>query len=367
MKNVLIVANSLKSVFRFRKWMITRMAENGYKIIVASPFEGISPVDTSSIVYVDIDFQRKSVSPINNLILMYKFFKISKITKFDIALCYTTKPAIFFPFIFSMSKTKVVSIFTGLGTGYLKIENSKLLLKMAGAMLKLADLVMVMNASDKDILINKAGIIAPKVFTLPGEGIDLNDFKYSCPEQKSKINFLFIGRLIKDKGIFELIEASKKLYDVYAKDFILTIVGDVDFGNPGSLSLSEVEIISNLSYVEYVKETSNIKKYIEKSDVFVLPSYREGLSRSLLEACAIGRACIVSDVAGMSELVSHKVNGLVIESGNNKSLTLSMLSFVNMNYEEIILMGRKSKSRLEGVYDLDSVYAQFEKALKKID
>ncbi|MDC1509787.1 glycosyltransferase family 4 protein [Oceanospirillaceae bacterium] len=367
MKNILIISNSLKSVFRFRMWMIARMAENGYKIVVAAPFEGISPVDTGSIIYVNFDVERKSISLFSNLILMYKFFKISKIRKFDIAICYTVKPALFFPFIFFMSKTKVISILTGLGSGYLKIKNSKLLLQMAGFALNLSNLVVVLNASDKNVLVNRVGITSSKVFILPGEGVDLDFFKYSCPVQKSKINFLFIGRLIKDKGIFELIYASKKLHDIYNKDFSLTIIGDIDSGNPESLSLSEVVSFSNLNYIEYVRETNHIEKYIEKSDVFVLPSYREGLSRSLLESCAIGRACIVSDAAGMLELVDHGVNGLVVESGDKELLAVSMLNFINMNYEDIILMGRKSAARLKGKYDLDHVYAEFEQVIKRTD
>jgi glycosyltransferase involved in cell wall biosynthesis len=366
-KSILIVSNSLRSTIRFRMWMINRMVEEGASVIIAAPFEGLSPVDTHLVKYVNYSMDRKSISLFDNLKTVLTYVKLLKLKKFDMVICYTAKPALFFPLLLSLSKVEVFSIFTGLGSGFLKAENSILVRRISQFLLMFSKSVVVLNSDDKAFLINKVGIRASKVFVLPGEGIDINHYRYSQPVKKNELHFLFIGRLIKDKGVNELLCASKKIHDMGGKKFILTIVGDIDSGNPSSVPPSKILEFSNTDYIRYIPETSSIERYIEQSDVLILPSYREGLSRAALEACSIGRACIVSKTPGLIELVDNSYNGLVVRPRSVESLASAMMDILSRDYREIVLMGKRSRAKLKNKYDLDSVYESFKLIIKDND
>jgi len=345
-------------------WMINRMVEEGSSVVIAAPFEGLSPVDTHLVKYVNYSMDRKSISLFDNFKIILAYNKLLKLKKFDMVFGYTTKPALFFPLLLSLSKVEVFSIFTGLGSGFLKIENSILVRKIAQFLLIFSNSVVVLNSDDKDFLIKKVGVRSKKIFVLPGEGIDINHYSYSQPIQKNELHFLFVSRLIKDKGVDELLCASKKIYNMGAKKFILTIVGDIDSGNPSSILPSKILEFSNIDYIRHIPETNSIERYIEQSDVFILPSYREGLSRAALEACSIGRACIVSKVPGLVELVDNDYNGLIVSSRSAESLVFAMMDILSRDYKEIELMGRRSRAKLENKYDLDSVYESFKLVIK---
>lgn len=359
-KDVLIISNSLRSTVNFRMWMVDRMIKEGMRVVIAAPFEGLHPVDTCSIRYVNYSMNRKSVSLLDNLKLALIYLRLLRLGRFDMAICYTVKPALFIPVLFSFSKVKVFSVFTGLGSGFLKAKNSIFFRRLVRFLLIFSKSIVVLNSDDKNFFIKKVGVKSDKISVLPGEGVDMNYYRYSSPVQGNSLDFLFIGRLIKDKGVNELLASFKKVFDTSDKRFTLTIIGDIDRGNPSSLTLSDVSSFSSMEYIRYISETDSIEKYMAQSDVFILPSYREGLSRAALEACSTGRACVFSAVPGLSELVDHGHNGFLVTPGSVESLASSVIDILNRDYKTVVLMGIRSRDRVKSVYDLDSVYESFQ-------
>jgi glycosyltransferase involved in cell wall biosynthesis len=157
----------------------------------------------------------------------------------------------------------------------------------------------------------------------------------------------------------ELIKASQLLYKKFPGKFKLTIVGSRDSTHPKSINDYEMSLIRNSDYINYIPYTGNISKILALSDVFVLPSYREGLSRSAMEACSIGRPLIVSNVPGVAELVINGVNGFLCNPKEYVTLYQAMSNFFDIDAKTIVDMGKESYSIVSKRYDIDTVYKIF--------
>jgi glycosyltransferase involved in cell wall biosynthesis len=362
---ILILSNSLSSTIRFRKWLLDRLELQGHQIFIVSSEDIKPPISqNSNIQYFNIHLDRKSKSIFNNVKLMYSFFTISKSLKPDLALLYTTKPALLAPIIYFILKIPSISIFTGLGSGFIHISKLKrLLFFLIRATLSFSSAIIVLNRQDKAYLNKVLHIPLKKTYILPGEGIDVNFFMYQQPIPSPVLKFLFIGRLIKDKGIHELLDAFQQLHCSHMGKFRVTIIGSLDSGNPTTISSLDLDNIKNLNYIDYVKHTDSVEKYIRDSDIFILPSYREGLSRSLLESCSIGRPAIVTNVPGLAELVENGINGFVCAPQDSEQLYVLMKKVINTDRLDLLKMGMESRRKVVGCYDVDSVYNKFIKIL----
>lgn len=357
---IVFFSNSLSSTIRFRKWLIDRLILEGHEIVIISPEGDGKCIKNHNIQCYSIGLNRKSKSILNNATLMFDIFSILRKIDPDLVLSYTLKPALLSPIICRILKIPSISILTGLGSGFLQLNKGKaVVFKIINFLLYFANAIVVLNKYDRDYLFRHVGIRLNKIFVLPGEGVDTDFFQYNEPSHSPEFNFLFIGRLIKDKGIYELLGASEILNGKYSNSFCVTIVGLPDYGNPTTISYLNVEQIKKTPYIRYVEHTDNIERYIMQSDVFILPSYREGLSMSLLESCSIGRPAIVTNVPGLNDLVEDNVNGFLCPSGSTILLFESMEKILTLNKNELVTMGENSRAKVIDTYNLDSVYKVF--------
>ena len=189
---------------------------------------------------------------------------------------------------------------------------------------------------------------------LGGIGLDLEYYQHQpVKDIEPPINFLFIGRLLKEKGIHDFIAAVKQVKKKYPETQY-TILGEIDVSNPGALQLSELDNLIALNLVNYAGQVDNVKDWIVSSHVFVLPSYREGVPRSTQEAMAIGRAVITTDVPGCRETVVDGVNGFLVERWNPQALAEKMIYFIE-HPEKIKEMGVESYRIAQEKFDADKV------------
>ncbi|MGL4675769.1 MAG: glycosyltransferase family 4 protein, partial [Wohlfahrtiimonas sp.] len=178
-----------------------------------------------------------------------------------------------------------------------------------------------------------------KMDMLGGIGLDLNHYTYSQPIM-NPINFLFIGRLLKEKGIFDFIQAARIVKSQYP-NVKFTVLGSIDPHNQGALSQEQLNELLHEGLFEYPGYVSNIQDWIHQSSVFVLPSYREGVPRSTQEAMAIGRPVITTDAPGCRETVIDGVNGFLVPKWDPEALAEKMIYFIE-NPQEINQMGQES-------------------------
>ena len=214
------------------------------------------------------------------------------------------------------------------------------------------DQLIFLNPDDPHDLLDQYSINVKKVEVLGGIGLNLNHYKFST-NFSSNISFIFIARLLAEKGIHDYIKAAKIVKEKYP-DVKFTVLGAIDKEALGSLEEEELQDLVQTNIIEYPGHVNNVSEWIERASVFVLPSYREGVPRSTQEAMAIGRAIITTDVPGCRETVVNGVNGFLVPKWNPEALAEKMIYFIE-HPDQIEKMGYESYKMAMDKFDAEKV------------
>lgn len=359
---ILLIGTTAECVYNFRKDLILALVAKGYEVYafttdyIPSELEKISALGATPVPYV---FSRGGLNPLNefkNTIILYQ--KIKKINP-HLVLNYFAKPAIFGTLAAKMAKVpRIFAMLEGLGYTFTEqpeglstktkfIKQSQIaLFKLS---LPLADGVIFLNPDDPKDLLAKNNIEVKKVHLLGGIGINLADYPFSTKQLNNNITFIFVGRLLKEKGINDYVNAAKIVKNKYPNTKFV-VLGAADNSNFGSLTQKDIDSLVQTNLIVYPGRVDNVNKWIEESDVFVLPSYREGVPKSTQEAMAIGRAVITTDVPGCRETVINGVNGFLVPKWNPQALAEKMIYFIE-NPEKISEMGEESYKIAQDKFD----------------
>lgn len=308
----------------------------GYKVQVLTNFEKLeSKIKSLGFDTFNIKFSRKSLNPVKAIKDVYQLYQLLRVAKPDILMAFTIKP-IFFSSIATIFLRKIRLFNNFVGLGLLFTDNNpkyRILRLGVSIILKLASLgrkitYITQNKDDRLELINSNISSENNTYAQCSVGVDLTHFK-SAPLPKSKtICFALISRMLIDKGVLEFIEAARIVQSKgYKARFLL--VGAPDEDNPKSLSAEFLNNLNKEGIIEYLGQTDDIRKIWDIAHVAVLPSYREGQSRVLLEAGAIGRAIITTDAPGGRDLINHNETGLLVKPKNVDELVASLLKIIN--------------------------------------
>jgi len=297
-----------------------------------------------------------------------RIFRINTIITIpNVVLFYTIKPNIYGSLAAVILGIPVISNISGLGTVFLNNNLSskiaRLLYKVA---MKIPKKVFFQNSYDKDLFIKLKLVDVSKTDIIPGSGINTNKFKplqVISNNDSKKIKFLFIGRLLKDKGLIEYVEAARAIRngelkfenrelerEIY-KNIEFHILGAFYSGNPTAITENEMEIWEKENIVKYLETSDNVKAVIANHDCIVLPSYREGLSRVLLEAASMAKPIIATNVPGCKEVVEDGVNGFLCKVKDTNDLAEKMIKILNLSKEERIKMGQAGREKVIKEFD----------------
>jgi glycosyltransferase involved in cell wall biosynthesis len=263
----------------------------------------------------------------------------------------------------------IISSITGLGTVFLHDNVSskiaKLLYKIA---LKIPRKVFFENPYDEKVFIDQGFVEKEKVVLIPGAGI--NTHKYSPiekmkPDEKNRLSFLFIARLVKDKGLIEYIEAIRLLRDKYP-NIEFAILGPYYPGNPTAITTDEMDEWVEEGLVNYLGETDDVKSIISEYDCVVLPSYREGLSRVLLEAASMAKPIVTTNVPGCKDVVEDGINGFLCEKEDVADLADKMEKIIQLTHAERIQMGKRGREKVVKEFDEPIVNDKYIVAIEEI-
>lgn len=344
----LILANNSGGLYRFRKELMERMIQDGHEVYAVTPFdEFIEELREIGVKLIEQEMNRRGKNPLQELNLMWDYWNIIKKVVPDKIITYTIKPGIYGGFLAKWSKIPYVANITGLGTGFQSCGPLRsIIVWLWKRALRSADSVFFENQENAQVFMN-LGIVSDKiVYVLHGAGVNLNDFSYEeYPVDDNLIRFLFIGRVMREKGIDELLKAVENLQQQYA-NIRLDIVGwcEEDY----ELKLKELQ---KQGLVRFYGFQRDVKPYIRQAHVFVLPSYHEGMANTLLESAAMGRPLITSNIHGCLEAVVEGENGFLCEVRNVESLEQQMRRFINLSYEQKREMGRKSHNYVAEYFD----------------
>lgn len=364
---IVLIGTVASSFYGFRSDLIHELYKKGH-IVYAFTSEytdtDLRKIKSLGAIPVTYDLNRGGLNPLTDIKATYLLAKKIKEISPDLVFSYFTKPVIFGTLAAKWAKVpKIVGMLEGLGYTFTDqpeglLPKTKLIRNLQIFLYRIAfpylDQLIFLNPDDPVDLLEKYNLHVKAVNILGGIGLNLENYPF-IPISKVPVNlkFLFIGRLLKEKGIHDFIAAIKLVKQKYPNT-TFTVLGAVDKSNLGALSEDEVSNLKQVGIIEYPGHVSNIQEWIVKSDVFVLPSYREGVPRSTQEAMAIGRAVITTDVPGCRETVIDGVNGFIVPRWNPEKLAEKMIYFIE-HPEKTQVMGDASHKIAIEKFDANKV------------
>lgn len=366
---VLISINTAWNIFHFRAPLIRALKAAGFEVLSAAPADPYRERLRQMVdAHYDLPMDNAGTSPIRDLILLLRYGALLQKTKPAVLLAYTIKPNIYGTLAARFLRIPVINNVSGLGTAFLRDD---WLTRVACELYKFAfqwsSIVFFQNPSDRDLFLARGLVAREKTRLIPGSGIDLERFKpmHASREINAPIRFCLIARLLRDKGVVEFVEAARRVKVQYPNT-VFNLVGPTSVKNQTAIPLEEVQGWVKEGVVEYLGETEDAKSVIAAQDCIVLPSYREGMSRVLLEAAAMGKPLIASDVPGCHDVVTDAVNGFTCTVRDAAALAEAMLRFLSLTPEERTAMGRASRLKAENEFDEKIVFKAYIDAIMSV-
>lgn len=347
---IVILTNADIGLYRFRRELLVELCQKAEVYIVLPSGEYIDELKGIGCLFKQIEFNRRGINPLADAKLMNQYIRLIKSLSPDIVLTYTIKPNIYGGLACRFLKIPYISNITGLGTA---IENGGMLSFISTRLYKLAlkraHCVFFQNSSNMEFFVNRK-IVRGKSRLLPGSGVNL---KTHCleryPSENNGIRFLFVGRIMKDKGIEELLYAINTIHSVDSH-ISADIVGWCDEDYTDDIKRAE-----KTGSVRYHGFQSDIHTFYSNCHCVVLPSYHEGTSNVLLEASSTGRPVITTRIPGCKETFNEGVSGFGCEAKDGNSLKDAMIMFSSLSEREREEMGIAARRKMEDEFDRNIV------------
>lgn len=344
---VLVLANFGMGLYKFRKELLQELIKLNHEVIVSLPNDKYVPLlEDLGIRYIKSKVDRRGTNPLTDIKLLYSYVKIIKNIKPDIVLTYTIKPNVYGGLACRITKTPYLPNVTGLGTA---IENEGIMQKITLGLYKVgiknAKCVFFQNEPNKKFFIDKR-IVGSNTKVIPGSGVNLQQHRFEeYPEDEGIIRFLYIGRIMKAKGIDELLEAAKQIKQRYSiVEFDLVGFCEEEY-------LEQLKKLNDSGIIHYYGQQNDIHKFIKMSHATILPSYHEGTSNVLLESASTGRPILASKVTGCKETFKEGISGLGFEAKNTEELKKTIIKFIELPFEKKKEMGLAGRKKMEQEYD----------------
>lgn len=342
-----ISANSAWNLLNFRAGLLHALIGRGYLLAaIIPPGDGEAELKKIGIAVRTVPMSPRGVSPVSDLRLLSSY--LTRIDQLAPAafLGFTSKPNIYGSIAARWRGVPVIANITGLGTGFLSGRALEAIQsRLYRFALSDARQVFFHNCDDRDLFLQRRLVRADQSDVIPGSGIDLDRFRFEPPPENKEPVFLFIGRLLRDKGIVEFVEAARLVKNCRPTTRF-QVLGTPE-RHPKSVPAETVRRWEEEGLVEFLGSANDVRPFIAGVDCVVLPSYREGLPRVLLEASAIGRAVIGTDVPGCRDVVEDAINGFLCEPRSADSLAAAMAKFVQLPPRQRRLMGECARQKAE--------------------
>ena len=364
-RTILLSANSSWNIAHFRSGLIRGLLDAGYKIVVAAPRDDFSARLTDlGAAFVDLPVNSAGASVVDDLKLLARYRAIFRDLRPFAYLGFTAKPNIYGSLAARMTGAKVINNITGLGTVFIKHSLLKVIVTFLYRLsLRRSSTVLFQNAEDLEYFARR-GIVARKIADLvPGDGVDLARFRADPAERRpGPFRFLLVARLLWDKGVGEYVEAARLVRRRHP-DVTFQLLGPVGVDNRTAVPAAALERWCSEEIIAYLGETDDVRPALGAADCVVLPSYREGLPRTLLEGSAMGKPLIATDVPGCRDVVRDGETGYLCEARSAEALAQAMERMLNLSAAERHRMGENGRSRVEGKYSEALVVAKYLEAL----
>lgn len=363
---IAFVANTCWNIFNFRKGLVHHFLSKGDEVIVLAPFdEYTESIKKWGVSFVETPLDGTGVNPIKDLRYLKSIYSVFEKEQPDIALSFTIKSNIYACLAGKFASVPVICNVSGLGTVFLVKgftgEIALLLYRMA---FRFAKAVFFQNSDDKKLFLENITVKEDRIDVLPGSGINLDEFKHAPFVLGAKVKILMISRLIVEKGVREFAEAASYFKDDERVSF--TLVGKLDEKHARSIEKSELDHWIVSKWIHYHPHSDKVKELLADHEVVLLPSYREGTPRTLLEGAAIGRALLASNVPGCREVVEDGYNGFLFEVKSVKSIVDKVKLYLSLSPNERMLLSEQSRKLVESRFDEKLVIDKYQETIRRI-
>ena len=363
---VAVVINTSWNIWNFRRGLVRALKAAGHEVLAIAPPDAYSARLESELGcrYVPILMENKGTNPIKDAQLTRRFLTIYKRERPDVVLHFTIKPNIYGTLAAKMAGVASINNVSGLGTVFL-IEN--LVSKVARGLYRFAfrfpHKVFFQNNDDRELFI-RYGLIRPeRTGLVPGSGVDLARFRPQPTHEKAAdapFTFLMVARVLYEKGIVEYFEAARQVRAALGADKVrVQLLGGLDEAGGVGVPRATFEQWLAEGAIEHLGTSDNVAEHLHRADCVVLPSYREGTPKTLLEAAACGKPLVTSDVAGCRETVEHGRNGYLCQVRSADDLAAKLLQMAQLPPERLAAMGAASRQLAEEKFDEQLVLREY--------
>lgn len=353
-QKIVISINTAWNIYNFRSGLIRALVDHGYQVVAVAPDDAYAHrLAELGCRFVSMPMESNGTNPGRDLSLLLRYFRVLRKERPLAFLGYTVKPNVYGSLAAHALRIPVINNIAGLGTAFI---NDGLLTRIVRFLYQLSlsrsRRVFFQNEEDRTLFIRTGLVRAERTDRLPGSGMDLERFRpvVRAPSQDEPFVFLLVARMLKDKGIEEFVEAARLVRNQVG-NVRFELLGAVDRANPNSIPRERIRNWEEEGVIRYLGRTDDVRPYLSAADCVVLPSYREGVPRSLLEAAAMARPLIATDVAGCRDVVDNNVNGLLCRARDAGHLAEKMLQVLKLSPEARDRMGQAGRRKIETEFD----------------
>lgn len=373
MKKALFIVVNVDWFFLSHRLPIALAAkEKGYRVTIVSKDTGKKEeIEALGLRFINVEFERSGANPLHELRCIKILYKIYKLEKPDIIHHVTLKASLLGCLAAKLSGIKrVVNAISGFGYNFtdertgIKQRIIRTMMNMAFKSKKFH--FIFQNPDDINQFMKFNFVSESQIHLIKGSGVDLNKFTYEKPISKEKVQVILPARMLYDKGIIEFIQAAKKIKDKVVDKAEFVLVGDCDTINLSGIKEEDIKREIDVPFLNWIGFKKDIFSVIKNSDIVVLPSYREGLPKSLIEACAVGRPIVTTDVEGCRECVIEGYNGYLVPAKNIETLSEKMEDLIN-DPEKRTRMGLNGRILAEKNFSIDFVIREHLRIYKDLE
>lgn len=352
MKAILILVNLETTIYNFRREVVSEMIAQGYRVIICVPkSDRWDELQSLGVELIDVDVKRHGINPFTDMKLLLKYIRVIKNIHPELVMTYTIKPNVYGGVACAITRTKYVATITGMGTAMKQgglISKITVLLYQFG--LRKASTVFFQNTENLEFFKMKK-IVKNNVVLTSGSGVNLSLHEFSSyPLEGKSLTLLFIGRIMKDKGIEEFLACAKYIVQKYP---------NVNFwmlGRDDNLHYANcIKELTEQGVVKYFGQKPSVDEYIYQSHAVIVPSYHEGMCNALLEAQSCGRPVITTRIPGCIETFDEGITGFGCEVRNAQSLIERVIEFIELSYQKKLEMGIAGRKKVEKEFDRNIV------------
>ncbi len=362
-----MVLNTSWNVYNFRMGLLNALRNDGHEMIVMAPEDSYSKyIKDEGYVFQPVRMDSRGANPLKDTALILEFIRAYRRHQPDLILHYTIKPNIYGTFAAAICRIPVINNVCGLGTAFMQ---KNMVSWVAGKLYQLAFRypvkVFFQNDADLELFIKNKLVKKDITELVPGSGINLNDFP-PVPYQRSRpFSFLMISRLITDKGILEYFKAAEKLRreGIEAR---FRLLGNMDTEHKRGIHPTLLKKYVDKQVIDYLGASDDVRSHIAQADCIVLPSYREGTPRALLEAASSGKPIVATNVPGCRHVVEHEFNGLLCDKKSAEDLAVKMRQISGADDDTLKEYGRNGRRKVEEEFDEKIVINSYRRSIEEL-